>query len=125
MPVTCTASNLVTLSACFNGLTPDQQSAIQIYLLCQFAGGSCGTPTLNITVIGAGTGNANGIYTSTDAGVTFVNPSGFVMFSNGTHWLIVDGGANTAYLIPVDGFPCGTWTQGAAGSAPSPTAGYT
>jgi hypothetical protein len=35
----CDAETLIQASKCFSGLTPVQQDAIQIYLLCQWANG--------------------------------------------------------------------------------------
>lgn len=37
MAIECTGDNLAELAACFTGLSPTQQQAIQAYLLCQVA----------------------------------------------------------------------------------------
>lgn len=34
--MTCDVSVILTASACYEGLSPTQQDAIQIYLLCQW-----------------------------------------------------------------------------------------
>ncbi len=74
---------------------------------------------------GAGTAAANGVYTSVDAGITYINAGGYIIFEAGANWLLVNILAQTVYLIPLADFPCGTWTLGAAGAAPVPTVEYT
>ncbi len=46
MAIECTANNLAALAACFDGLTPVQQSSVKIYLLAVAAGVSPDPATL-------------------------------------------------------------------------------
>ncbi len=127
MPVTCTPDNLASLGACFTGLSPSQQSAAQIRLLCQIAGLSiCGAVTTQVTVFGAGTTALNGAYSQTNPNrFDAVDSSGNNIILSGGRWRLRQG-TTIRYEQPVGAeFPCGLWTTVVPALDPAPTVAYT
>lgn len=112
-------------NACTSGIgsVQDEVTLLKLtaQLLCNRSG--CGDPTLTVSISGAGDADANGNFVSGDGGITFTNLNSYVIFSNGTDWLLVNELAESMYVIPVDEFPCGNWTV-ALGAAPAPSGVY-
>jgi len=78
-----------------------------------------------ITVAGAGTAAANGVYTWNQATGTWNGPTTYYIFIGGVNWIINDG-TNDMFTIPATSpLPAETGWIVDQGTGPAPTISYT